>query len=757
MRHGAFVLPSVLVLAVLVLGAPPRATAQKVPVGSEFQVNTYTTSEQGDRTVAAAADPAGNFVIVWNGAQDDGDYSGVFGQRYNSAGHRLGSEFQVNSYTSRFQGYDGASVAMDAGGNFVVAWTSDDYRHYPSSDDNYGIFAQRFASAGGGQGGEFQVNTLAPYAYYRRRPDVAADGAGTFVVVWSTYGQDGSGWGVFGQRHDSAGATIGGQFQVNTYTTDDQGYRVSSVAADAAGNFVVVWPGNGSGYSRDVLGQRFDSTGAKVGNEFQVNTTTYLGPSTDVASDAAGNFVVVWNGVDGDYTGVLGQRFDSTGATIGGEFQVNTYTTGEQGYRGLALTSDPDGNFVVAWAGEAAGTGGDYAVVVQQFDSTGAKVGGELQVADGGVDRHSLALAAAASGDFVVAWKSYPGSDVFAQRFGDGGGFTCTPAPLPGCREQIVTKRGALRFRESPNPNLSSLNWVWSKGEATSAGDFGDPRVDTSYTFCVYDSSLSSQPLIATAIPAAATCGPSAIPCWRELTGAGPPLMYLDGERSRGGVAQNRLKPNLTDGNAKVTLRARGPALALPPTPLTPPVIAQLQGSHGECFTSRYDAFVKKNADGQFRALPGTTTTTTTSTTTTTVPTTTTTTTIPVCGDAVLNPAEECDDANTANGDGCSSACLCNPATTPGICNLTGNWEIPDLGTTTVTITEDGAGNSTLSGTAEGVPFTGSMTRSDSCATGTLTVLGFTYATRATVADDCTSFTGVVQALSTVLEFVRVP
>ena len=49
---------------------------------------------------------------------------------------------------------------------------------------------------------------------------------------------DGSSSGIVGRRFDGAGTPLGGEFQVNTFTT---GYQVTpAVAADGAGNFVVV-------------------------------------------------------------------------------------------------------------------------------------------------------------------------------------------------------------------------------------------------------------------------------------------------------------------------------------------------------------------------------------------------------------------------------------------------------------------------------------------------------------------------------------
>ena len=74
------------------------------------------------------------------------------------------------------------------------------------------------------------------------------DADGDFVVVWNSRGSggtDSSARSIQGQRYASDGSAVGGQFQVNTYTTDYQYF--SSVALDADGDFVVVWESEGSG------------------------------------------------------------------------------------------------------------------------------------------------------------------------------------------------------------------------------------------------------------------------------------------------------------------------------------------------------------------------------------------------------------------------------------------------------------------------------------------------------------------------------
>src|SRR5262249_58409985 len=96
----------------------------------------------------------------------------------------------------------------------------------PGEGDRGGVFGQRYDGSGAPVGTEFQVNPYTPGL--QRAPAVAAVQNGGFVVVWesgSSYyqtGQDGSSVGVFGQRLDASGAPVGGEFQVNTYTTDLQ-------------------------------------------------------------------------------------------------------------------------------------------------------------------------------------------------------------------------------------------------------------------------------------------------------------------------------------------------------------------------------------------------------------------------------------------------------------------------------------------------------------------------------------------------------
>jgi hypothetical protein len=395
------------------LGLAPRGTTWAQPVGAEFQVNTYTTGFQDWPAVAADAD--GDFVVVWGSDYQEGyaSESGVFGQRYSSAGVPVGPEFQVNTYTTDDQGYFGPGVATDADGDFVVVWGS-----LRQEGNDYGVFGQRYTSAGTAVGAEFHVNTYT--TSHQNSPAIAADTDGDFVVVWGSNFQDGSLGGVFGQRYTSAGTAVGSEFQVNTYTTGTQYFPV--VATDADGDFVVVWMSQGQdGSSYGIFGQRYTSAGVPVGSEFRVNTyTTGSQVLPAVATDADGDFVVVWDSQaqDGSFRGVFGQRYTSAGTAVGPEFQVNTYTPGSQQYAAVAI--DANGDYIVVWHG--GGPGNSFGIFGQRYSSAGAPVGSEFQVNTYTTGpQYFPAVATDADGVFVVVWSS-PGQDgsdygVFGQRF----------------------------------------------------------------------------------------------------------------------------------------------------------------------------------------------------------------------------------------------------------------------------------------------------------------------------------------------------
>ena len=65
-----------------------------------------------------------------------------------------------------------------------------------------GVYGQSYDATGAPRGGEFRVN--ATVVNEQALPTISADPNGNFVVVWQSGGQDGSSYGVFGQRYEAA-------------------------------------------------------------------------------------------------------------------------------------------------------------------------------------------------------------------------------------------------------------------------------------------------------------------------------------------------------------------------------------------------------------------------------------------------------------------------------------------------------------------------------------------------------------------------
>ena len=376
-------------------------------------------------------DEDGAFVVVWDNRQTEkgvGIGTDVKGQRFSSDGTAVGSSFRVNSYTPDYQ--FGQKIDMTPDGRFVVVWITS--RGGPIPPLRYNIQGQRFVADGSAIGDEFHINTYNMQGGLH--PSLGIGHAGEFVVAWNSQydDKDSSSYSVRAKRYGSDGSILSGPFLVNTYTTGIQAH--SSVALNSAGDFVFVWHSEGS-FGNDISGssiqaQRYHSDGSVMGGEYQVNTyTTGFQRRPSVAMDADGGFVVVWqNQRTHNDVSLLGQRFSSAGWPLSGEFQINSYTANSGSSPKVAIGST--GAFVVVWQSEGSSHGDTEggSILGQSFEADGSKRGSEFQVntytsnnQDGPV------VAVGENGRFVVVWNSY-GSDngdthygsVQGQRFRSG-------------------------------------------------------------------------------------------------------------------------------------------------------------------------------------------------------------------------------------------------------------------------------------------------------------------------------------------------
>jgi len=377
-------------------------------MGTEFLVNSYTTGSQYYPALTTLKD--GGFVISWQSDQQllEGHLGGIYAQSYNADGTLRGAEFRINSDTSSAQYYP--SIAMLEDGGFVATWVSHTNAHDGSSG---GVYGQVYNADGTAQGAEFQVNsyTTGPQG----EPVVSGLADGGFVVSWISYQQDGQGNGVFGQIYNGDGSARSTEFQINSYTDDDQLHP--DISALKEGGFVVVWASEAQvgdihgGYGTfSIFGQRYYSDGKVQGDEFQVNTfIRYNQNHPSVTGLVNGGFVVSWtsDNQDGDGYGVYGQMFKANGTPEGDEFLINSLTA--NGQDDVDITALAAGGFVATWTADHqdGGENGFYGVFGQKFNADGSADGDEFLVnSNTDWDQQFSAVSGLEGGGFVVTWAS---------------------------------------------------------------------------------------------------------------------------------------------------------------------------------------------------------------------------------------------------------------------------------------------------------------------------------------------------------------
>ena len=356
-RLPLFALVGLLTIAAAALAA--------IPVGGEIAVNTTTTSTQEDPAIAI--DGGGAFTVAWqsdNAGQDD-----IGLRRFAADGTPLSSEVLFGDADDE----DDVAVATAANGNGVVVYDDD------TAADGEEVRAKLFAASPFSVGAtEIAVN--AETTGNQEQAAVAMDADGDFVVAWLNPDNEEAGDGVNARLYDETGAPQGGEIEVNTGVIDDQDRP--SVAMDAAGNFVIAWESDAQddvGSNDGVYAQRFNAAGAPQGAEMAVNQTTAGDQRRPaVAMDTDGDFAIVWQGSGpGDADGVFVRRYNAAGTPGTDELRANETTDGSQGDR-PAVAMDSDGDFAVTWEGNGAGDADG--VFVRDFTAAGAPLAGELLV-----------------------------------------------------------------------------------------------------------------------------------------------------------------------------------------------------------------------------------------------------------------------------------------------------------------------------------------------------------------------------------------
>jgi hypothetical protein len=354
-----------------------RYDASGAPLDSKNLIASSELDEDSNGQIAGSlfdptrttALPDGRLVVTFTDWTDE-QYN-VFQQLYAANGAKIGVATRVNTFTAQNQMHPD-TILLDDGG-WLTAWSSNGQE---SADDDWGVYFQRFDSAGGKVGSEAHVNTIVEGSQYLM--SLAKLETGGWVIAWDTYSAT-SGRSSNAQIFAADGQRVGGEISFPDMVDPR---RSPEITALDGGGFVATWLAG-----RNVYQQGFQADGTEFVEAGVVNeVTAFEHEDPQVLAFDGGGWIVFWEDTpeyddhapgwyyrgsaskDGSGSGIYYQVFNPDGTRDGGEVRVNLQTEGSQ--EDFEVAALDDGRWVVTWFTKPAHFG-DPEIIRQRIFSLG--------------------------------------------------------------------------------------------------------------------------------------------------------------------------------------------------------------------------------------------------------------------------------------------------------------------------------------------------------------------------------------------------
>lgn len=396
-----------------------RSTDQGTTWSDPVELNTTAAEDtSADWYAELASDQAGNWIAVWQSRYNSFGKYGIdwdlFYATSINGGLIWSDPVVLNSGAAMDQNLDDderPQLATDGLGTWVVVWSSPaDVQGAIGSDVD--ILFARSTDIGATWSDQAPVNTSASIDDATDNfPDVATDGSGRWVVVWSSEhdlnGTVGTDSDIFFSVSTDNGATWAPPTALNTNAAGDiGGDGFPHVTTDGAGNWVVVWVSwddlDGTvGTDSDILYARSTDDGITWSAPLPLSVSAAdddgsdFRPEIETDGDA---WVVVWHSSD-SFNGAIGNDYDifvarsvNLGASWSPATPLHSNAFSGSGVDEFPqLAADGDGHWIVAWASRESldGTiGGDYDILGVSFelvpnDCNGNAIPDECDIAGG--------------------------------------------------------------------------------------------------------------------------------------------------------------------------------------------------------------------------------------------------------------------------------------------------------------------------------------------------------------------------------------
>ncbi len=321
----------------------------------------------------------------------------VYGQRFGQRGIPVQKNFAVAPFDANSDQLT-PDIAIDDLGHFVVVWTE--------KKDSANVYARIYGANAVALTSWIKVNDRAHVSSATASPRVAMNGSGEFVVTWVGRRTDMAG-DVFAQRFDRAGERVGGNFVVPSQTAGPQDRP--DVAIRRNGSFVIVWEDGRDVHQSPpqyyIFAHVYDSTGASVGGNFKVSSHpggTLFPRDPAIALQPNGHFFVCWS--YGSPSDVYGHLYDASRNTIKGDFILSALGVVEPvgPHQRPDVGISPGSGYAVLWESEKTG---DSNIYVKMFTAAGAQVGEHLVVNESPGQQTFGSLAISGRGLLLAVWQ----------------------------------------------------------------------------------------------------------------------------------------------------------------------------------------------------------------------------------------------------------------------------------------------------------------------------------------------------------------
>lgn len=319
---------------------------------SDFQINTNSDADVNDQRfpdVAMNAD--GTWCVTWQSQEDEGWSTSwmewrdqgwdIYRRIYDIDGSAVNSQSRVNSSTAGNQMHPAIAAGDDF---FVVTYASEIVGNNESE-----IYGRPFMSNGANVNSPQLIHSVS--GSHMMHPDVAMTPTNEYTFTWQVDGLDGDRNGIYYASYDNSYNEIVAPTQVNTTTVGNQ--QEPRIAVDENGEFMIIWSSfEQDGDHHGIYGQRYTAPGTASGGEIAITTTT--NGSQDHAAIAVsregGKYVMTWTNhvANGGALGVYGRSMYYNGSFLDDDALINTTTSDYQNFSDVAIGTDTT-HAVYAW------------------------------------------------------------------------------------------------------------------------------------------------------------------------------------------------------------------------------------------------------------------------------------------------------------------------------------------------------------------------------------------------------------------------